>query len=187
MNDEQMAELVGRARRGEQEAYGRLARFLWAIIVRSVRGVLRDHHLAQDVAQEALLKAQTRLKELDRNSRFVPWLLRIARNIAVDRLRSERTRPEVELADPRLLLEVEEVREPAPTDTPPAPMASAELWSAVARLSARDSRLLYLRFGRGLSPTQIAEECQLDPDVVKVALHRGRSRLSAILAGDRPG
>lgn len=171
---------VGEARRGDAEAFRRLVDQFWPPVVRSVRRIVGDHHLAQDLTQEAFLRAHDNLRALDREVNFLRWVLRIARNVAVDRLRAARRLPEVELCEPDALPHV--VNEAPPDEGDLLEQgASARVWSAIAALPERDRRLLLLRYGRGLSHRQIARECGLTPGGVKIALHRGRHRLSSLL------
>ncbi len=59
---------------------------------RVARGVLRNSADAEDVAQEALLRAYRRFDRLRDRNRFRPWLVRIAFRLALDRLRSSKRR-----------------------------------------------------------------------------------------------
>ena len=179
---------VRRARTGDQEAYERLVAQHYGPLVRRVRRLLGDYHLAQDVAQEALLRAHEGLSTLDDPRHFGRWLLRIGRNIAVDRVRETSRRQELELLEPYAVDRRASVGEPAGTGRAERHRAreARQLWSAVATLPARDQRLLLLRFGRGLTQRQVADECGLSLAVVKVALYRGRARLARLLGGDEP-
>jgi len=171
------------ARSGNRQAYERLANLYYQPLVQRVRRLLGDYHLAQDVAQEALLRAHTGLHSLDDPGHFGRWLFRIGRNIAVDRVRRLKRSQELELLEPQDLDRHPSVREPpaAEKHVLPRSLAARQLWSAVTSLPARDQRILLLRFGRGLSQRQVAEECGLSLAVVKVALYRGRARLARLL------
>src|SRR5688572_16607013 len=71
--------------------YRRLVRKYWKIVNVIVSSRLGDPREAEDVAQEAFLRAFTSLPSLSRPDAFVGWLLKIARNLATDRLRKRRT------------------------------------------------------------------------------------------------
>ena len=79
--------LAIRAREGSPEAFARLVeryeRPVFGLIVRLVR----DPALAEDLAQEAFLRAWRALASFDPERRFASWLLRIAHNAAIDALR----------------------------------------------------------------------------------------------------
>ncbi|WP_309119323.1 RNA polymerase sigma factor [Paenibacillus sp.] len=80
-------ELIVRVRAGDQAAFGELVRkhrtkaFEWA------RRITRDPHMAEDIVQEALLRAFLHLGALTDMGRFLPWLHRIVRNEALMKLR----------------------------------------------------------------------------------------------------
>lgn len=183
MQGDGVRELVREAGAGDSLAYDRLVDTFFDPLVSSVRRVLGDHHLAQDVAQEALLRAHCGLKELLDPEQFGSWVLRIGHNIAVDRVRKSVRSREVELLDPNSVGELQAAQHAQPERDAPAPASGGRgiLWSAVASMSARDQKLLLLRFGRGLSQRQIAAECGLSLQVVKVALSRSRARLHRLV------
>ncbi len=174
-------ELEARVRAGDRAAFDLLAGRHRRSLAETARRVIGDHHLAQDLVQEALLRAFQRIRQLDPDTPFVAWVLRIVRNVAVDRLRRRRRRCEA------MLLETDEldveacVRETPPTaDTPfeaSIEELSAEVWTALCGLGEVERRLLLLRYGRGFDLRAIAEECGSTVERVKVRLHRGRMRL----------
>lgn len=93
------SELVHRTLEGEREAFGQLVeryeRGVCAVIVQ----IIGDTHQAQDLAQEAFLKAYQKLAGLRRPSAFGPWLYRIARRLALNWLRRQSTLSAVSLHD----------------------------------------------------------------------------------------
>jgi len=169
------SEWVAAARTGDLLAFERLVARHWASVVRVAQRVLLDYHLAQDVAQEAMLRCYQRLNRLDPTRPFLPWARKIARNIAVDRIRRQR-------------LAMTEVLELEPVDlttcvretlgTRADPPDGARVWRAIDELPGDERRLLYLRYGRGLSIDLIARECGRSSAMVKLLLHKGRIRLA---------
>src|SRR5205807_3645385 len=85
---------VARAKQGDHEAL----RFLYVSyshnIYGYVRSIVRDDHEAEDVTQHVFAKLMTTIgKYDDRGVPFFAWLLRLARNVAIDHLRANRTTP----------------------------------------------------------------------------------------------
>lgn len=80
-------ELVERARSGDQEAFSELVRAHRALAYGWANKIARDTHLAEDIVQDALIRAFLHLGTLADTSRFLPWLHRIIRNQAYMRLR----------------------------------------------------------------------------------------------------
>ncbi|WP_274648565.1 RNA polymerase sigma factor [Paenibacillus humicola] len=81
------SELVERARSGDREAFGELVRRHRAQALGLAGGLTKDAHLAEDIVQEALIRAFLHLGTLADTSRFRPWFHRIVRNQANMKLR----------------------------------------------------------------------------------------------------
>ena len=79
--------LIERARAGDRDAFGELVRRHRAQAFDWARSFARDPHLAEDIVQEALLRAFMHLGTLAEMDRFLPWLHRIVRNEALMKLR----------------------------------------------------------------------------------------------------
>jgi RNA polymerase sigma factor (sigma-70 family) len=80
-------ELVARAREGDPDAFGELVRRHRARAIGVAQTLTRDSHMAEDIVQEALVKAFLKLGSLVDERRFAPWLSRIVRNEAYMKLR----------------------------------------------------------------------------------------------------
>ena len=88
------AALVRAARRGDGEAVGELFRRHWPAAYRAAYLVVGDRAAAEDIAQEAFLRAVGALDRFDRRRPLGPWLHRIAVNRAIDWTRARALRPE---------------------------------------------------------------------------------------------
>jgi len=167
MTDE-IAALVGAARRGDQAAFGRL----YQRFGRMVHGILLAHgprEEAEDLVQEVFLRAWTQLRTLHEPAAFGGWLARMARNRATDALRGRRTMTPI---DPGL----------AAAESPHA--ETIAVVNLVRALPEAYRETLVLRLVEGLSGPEIAELTGLTPGSVRVNLHRGmamlRERMGAI-------
>ncbi|WP_274362244.1 RNA polymerase sigma factor [Paenibacillus thermotolerans] len=80
-------ELVERARKGDQDAFSELVRRHRAQAFGWANSIARDAYLAEDIVQEALIRAFLHLGNLIDTGRFLPWLNRIIRNQAYMKLR----------------------------------------------------------------------------------------------------
>lgn len=156
MTDE-ISALVGAARRGDQAAFGRL----YQRFGRMVHGILLAHgprEEAEDLVQEVFLRAWTQLATLAEPAAFGGWLARMARNRAIDALR---TRRPVTPVDPEL---------------PDAESTHAEAIAVITLVRALPEayrETLVLRLVEGLSGPEIAEMTGMTPGSVRVNLHRG--------------
>lgn len=80
-------ELIERAQQGDTEAFGELISLHRSKAKELAEKITRDTHLADDIVQEALIRAFLHLGSLTDTSRFLPWLSRIVRNQANMKLR----------------------------------------------------------------------------------------------------
>ncbi len=183
--DETDREIVERARHGDREAFDELVRRHFDAIVRAGRRVVFDYHLAQDLAQEALMRAYQRASYMRPERPFVAWVSRIAKNIAIDKIRRRRVRYEAPLNDELAFVCEACVRETPLELDPPAGDPLEGLWRAVADLAEPERRVLLMRYGRGLDLRVIAQECGITVELVKTRLHRGRALLAASLRHGR--
>jgi RNA polymerase sigma-70 factor, ECF subfamily len=122
---------------------------------------------AEDIAQDALLRAWRRRSTLREADRRNQWLSTIVRNEAF-RLHA-RVRP-----DPTSEIETYEGAEDAEVV---ATVERADLHAALKRLSERDRQLLELRYEEDLTQSAIARRLGIPEGTVKVRLHRARDKL----------
>jgi RNA polymerase sigma-70 factor (ECF subfamily) len=81
------AHVVARVRGGDAASYALLVRRYNRRLYRVVRAILRDDSEVEDVMQDAYLAAYRKLESFEGRARFSTWLIRIAVNQAIDRLR----------------------------------------------------------------------------------------------------
>jgi RNA polymerase sigma-70 factor (ECF subfamily) len=122
---------------------------------------------AEDIAQDALLRAWRRRSTLREADRRNQWLATIVRNEAFRQ--HARVRP-----DPTSTIELYEGAEDAQVV---ATVERADLHAALKRLSERDRRLLEMRYQEDLTQAAIARKLGIPEGTVKVRLHRARDKL----------
>ncbi len=176
--------LVQALRGGDPDAFGRLYDRWFDRVHDLARRITRDDGLAADVAQDAFLAAWQRLDGLDDPAAFGGWLLRIARNRALDVVRSaghRRTEAVAEVTDERAVAD----RIQAGAD----PVALAEdrevqslVWGAAEALGERDLTALDLHLRHGLEPAEIGEVLGINRNAANQLVHRMRGRLSTAVS-----
>jgi RNA polymerase sigma-70 factor (ECF subfamily) len=176
-----VARAVERAKQGDMEAIGFLYARYADEVVAYLRHVVGDAQEAEDLTQQVFTKLITAIVKYEpREAPFVAWVMRVARNLALDYLRARRCVP------------VEEVRESADLradSSSGAVLRSQELRAALAGLPAEQREVLILRHLGGLSPGEIASRTGRTEGSVHGLHHRGRRALQADLCsrGLAPG
>jgi RNA polymerase sigma-70 factor (ECF subfamily) len=161
---------VARAKEGDRDAL----RFLYVRysnnIYGYVRSIVRDDHEAEDVTQHVFAKLMTTLSKYDdRGVPFFAWLLRMARNVAIDHLRANRLTPTENVIDPDVsagvdLDRVETVR------------------AALSTLPDEQRQVVILRHVVGLTPGEIADRMGRTESSIHGLHHRGRRALQRELS-----
>jgi RNA polymerase sigma-70 factor (ECF subfamily) len=141
-------------------------------------GVLRDPQLAEDVVQETMIKAWRSLGEFRGESSTRTWVLRIARNTAIDALRRRRERS-VAPADLQHDEDGSTVDDPARRAEGRAEVEL--LRAALASLDELSRTIVVLREVEGLSYQEIADTLEVPIATVKTRLLRARRALDSAL------
>ena len=131
---------------------------------------------AEDIAQDAMLRAWRRRSTLRDGSRRKEWLGTIVRNEAFRQ--REKLRPEP--------VDTIEAREGVEDEGIVSTVERADVHAALQRLNARDRKLIELRYEEDLTQEAIARRLGVPDGTVKVRLHRLRHRLRREI-GSRPG
>jgi RNA polymerase sigma-70 factor, ECF subfamily len=163
---------VRRAQAGDRDALGFLYASYAENICGYIRSIVHDQHEAEDLTHAVFLKlARVIGSYREREVPFFAWLLRVARNIALDHLRTQRCTP------------VEEVRGAHGNSVDPADDSHLkDLKDALGRLPEAQREVLVLRHVAGLSPVEIATITGRSEGSVHGLHHRGRRALMAELS-----
>ena len=179
------SELVERALGGSPEAYGdlvlRYQRPVFSLIVRMVR----NGAIAEELAQDVFIKAYHHLGSFDPRRKFSSWLFKVAHNATIDHLRRRQLatvplEPE-EGEGPRLAELLSGPESEGPEGQAMRSELARALDEALAELRPEHREILLLRFGQGLSYSELAEVLGLALGTVKTHIHRARKRLARIL------
>jgi RNA polymerase sigma-70 factor, ECF subfamily len=163
-----LSRVIARDGRAIGELYDRHSRLLHGLILR----ILRDRSEAEEVLQEVFVQVWTRADTYNVElGAPVVWLVRIARNRAIDRLRSNNVRARTVEATPL----------PPPVETPEARAVMSEQQRAVARaldaLPVEQRQLIELAYFQGLTQSELAERFQLPLGTVKTRVRTGMMTL----------
>jgi RNA polymerase sigma-70 factor (ECF subfamily) len=162
--------LVAAARAGDRDAMDELYIRYRRTVEGYVGAIVGDRHDAEDVTQQVFAKLMTDLGRYEpQSAAFVGWLLRVARNAAIDHRRRTRAVPSAEVRD--ALAHVDDAGD----------RCRASLCEVLAALPPGQRDVLVLRHLVGLSPGEIAVRTGRSVGAVRGLHHRGRLAARAAL------
>lgn len=166
--------LVKAARAGSEDSARELVARHWSGALRTAYLITGDRHTAEDVAQEALLRALQSLRRFGSGRDFAPWVHRIAANAAIDVMRSQRSRPNVlgasdQVKAPFVDLEVD-------TDS--------RLANALTQLNPDDRAALVLRYVLNYRAAEIGDILGVAESAVRTRLHRATTKVREVMEAD---
>jgi RNA polymerase sigma factor (sigma-70 family) len=186
------AELVERARAGDQSAFGALYDAWFDRVYDLAYRVVRDGNAAADVAQDTFLAAWRELDDLSDPAAFGGWIRRIARNTALNRRKKDQRAQPVDTK----AMAVIEAAGPSAASAPAGfrvedrlgaaddPARAAEdgelaglVWESADALGERDATVLDLQLRHDLGPAEIAEVIDVNRNHANQLVHRVRNRL----------
>ena len=174
-------ELVEQARAGNSDAFRELVEAQSQKVFRTAYRLTGSTENAEDVVQEAFLRAYRKLHLFDGRAQFGTWLHRIAVNCAMDLMRREGRRSQRETADERTELEAMVNGEPRPDRL----AESSEVGRAVQRvlqsLSPTERTAFLLRHFEGHSSAEIGQILGIRPGASRNAVFRAVRKLREAL------
>ncbi len=171
-------DLARRAALGEEAAFAEIVRRHQGAVYRLCLRFLSPAD-AEDAAQEAFVKAFTHRTQLDPERPVLPWLLTVARNLAIDRVRRRQTsptEPSVEDADAHA-----DTRAPSAERAAISAQRTARLRHELAALPEGQREAVMLFHVEGLAYKDIATALAVPVGTVMTWLHRARGRLRKVL------
>jgi RNA polymerase sigma-70 factor (ECF subfamily) len=168
--------LVGRAQRGDQDAFAALVTRHQRYVYNLAYRLLRDTDEAEDLVQEAFLRAWKGLGAFRGEAKFTTWLYRIVTNLCYNRLdKLRRQLLDISVDDDDLAIPL------SPVIEPPAVIEAAEehayLHQQVSALPVKYRLVISLFYLQGFSYQEMAQVLDLPLGTVKTHLFRARERL----------
>ena len=163
--------LVRRAQQGDRPAFMALVEHYWGRLYRWLLGLARCPHAAEDLAQDAFLRAWTMLDTFQAGTSFRAWLFRIGGNRFLDTRRGPRGKPTRPL--PASLSQ----HEPGPVGVVIAQECQAQVEQAIARLPLPLRSAFLLRTQEGMPFAEIAHTLGVTEETVRWRLFKARQQL----------
>ena len=184
-----IGELVDRAQRGDRDAFADLVGAYHAKLVSVALGMTGNSHVAEDLVQQAWVKAYTNLARLRETGAFYGWLVRIVLNLVKNRFRGERLRPSAQTdLDDSGLLNLGDVAAQCGAGSSLRPRERVEfsdledaLDVAICRLPMSYRGPLVMFCVDGMPHAEIAEVLDIPEQTVRWRVHQARRMLKETL------
>jgi len=177
--DEQLRQWIIELRNGNQSNYKSLLESVLPFIRSNAYSLLTRFHcadMAEDIAQETLLAIHLKLPTYDINLSFLAWVRAVIKHKMIDNLRRVKGNT--------LSLTDMEWQEPLSRDTPDIAMAQCDLHKLLATLKPPAGEIIYALKVDGMSLKELATIHQTSESNIKVIVHRGLQKLSALIASN---
>ena len=172
--------LVAAAVQGNRDAYGQLVRKYQDRLMTTVYHVVQDRTDAEDLCQEAFLRAFVHLRTFSGRSAFYTWLCRIALNLAIGEHRRRQRLSSLESTRESTGEEPAD-RGDLPGDRLVRKESLSQIQKALAALAPDQRAVLLLRTVDGLNYQEISQVLDLNVGTVRSRLHRARMQLRDLL------
>jgi RNA polymerase sigma-70 factor (ECF subfamily) len=183
-------ELAGMAARGRERAFRELLSRYERPVFSLVYRMVRDRTLAEDLAQEAFIRAFNAIGSYKPSYKFSNWILKIANNHTIDHLRkrkldtvsihgSPHATSDDEISQTRIVVES---RDESPLELVEHRELGGQIEEAIGGLREEYRTAIVLRHVEGYAYEEIADIMEVPLGTVKTYLHRARSELRESLA-----
>jgi RNA polymerase sigma-70 factor, ECF subfamily len=160
--------ILSMAQKGDKDAFTQLVRLYMKQVYNIAYGFLRDHHHAEDVAQEAFVRIHQSLRSFRGEAEFTTWLYRITANLSLNKKKS--------------VARYQQLSEPVSTITAEDHVDHRSLIErALHELPTLQRAAVILRHINGLSTKQVSTILNCSEGTVKTHVFRGISKLKRIL------
>jgi RNA polymerase sigma-70 factor (ECF subfamily) len=173
--------IIKKVKKGDQQAFAALIEIYQHKVYRICFRMVGNRHEAEDLAQEAFLRAYLNIDSFDNDKKFSSWLYRIATNLTIDRLRKKKPDyyldAEIAGAEGMTMYAQLAVDQELPEDQ----VVGLELQEAIQKemmqLPPKYRSVIVLKYMEDLSLKEISEILNIPVATVKTRVHRGREAL----------
>ena len=168
--------LVSLYKNGNEEAFEYLLKKHKSRVFSTIYLIVKDQYIAEDLFQETFIKAINTIKSnrYNEEGKFLPWILRIAHNIAIDYFRKQKRYPTIVMEDGSSVFNSLEFSEESFESTQIMHETHSVLKECINQLPETQKDVLIKRHYLGLSFQEIAEEAEIS---INTALGRMRYAL----------
>jgi RNA polymerase sigma factor (sigma-70 family) len=170
------SELVSRYQNGNEKAFEILLHRHKSRVFTAIYLIVKDRYVAEDLLQESFIKAINTIRggRYNEEGKFLPWISRIAHNLAIDHFRKEKRYPEIVLEDGSRLLNSMEFAEDSVEDKQVQQDTAARMRAFIKELPTEQKQVLIMRHYLKMSFQEIADRTGVS---INTALGRMRYAL----------
>jgi RNA polymerase sigma-70 factor (ECF subfamily) len=175
--------LLLQVRQGNRTAFGDMVRRYQNAVFSVCYRLTGNRQEAEDMSQQAFIRAYERLHTFDAERPFLPWMRRVAANVCLNQMEQRQAE----------MVDVESVQETLSTSSQSDPAlriaqqeTTARLYAAVVALPVAYRAVIELRHFQELSYEEISEMLKLPLNTIKSHLFRARKLLAEALHDERP-
>jgi RNA polymerase sigma-70 factor, ECF subfamily len=184
MMEENETEIIKAVQQGEQASYGKLVTLYKERVWRSLAGIVRNPHDAEDLTQEVFIKAYKHIGDFQFKSSFFTWIYRILVNTAIDFKRKQARQKLIPVDEEQGGIDVlmkEAVHPPRERFEPEERESGQLLKQAIDEMEPLHRSILVMRELEGFSYAEIGEILKIHSGTVMSRLFNARKKLKEIL------
>ena len=167
--------------KGDQSAFGEIVEIYKDKVFHVCYRMLGNRHEAEDISQEAFIRAYINIHTFDVDRKFSTWLYRIATNLCIDRIRKKKPDyyldAEVAGTDGLTMYSQVQTDEPLPEEEVESMELQDSIQQGISKLPDKYRSVIVLKYIEELSLKEISEILDLPLGTVKTRIHRGREAL----------
>lgn len=173
--------VIREVKKGDEQAFAELVDLYKDKVYQVAYRMVGNAHEAQDISQEAFLRAYTNIERFDIERKFSTWIFRIATNVAIDRLRKKKPdfylQEEVRGADGLTFESQLAANEELPEDQVVTLELQEWVQAEINQLPPKYRTAIILKYIEDLSLKEISDILDMPVSTVKTRIHRGREAL----------
>ena len=167
--------------KGDQDSYAEIVEIYKDKVFQICFRMLGNRHEAEDIAQEAFLRAFVNISSFNIDLKFSTWLYRIATNLCIDRIRKKKPDyyldAEVAGTDGLTMYSNVASKEKRPEEDVESMELQETIQEEISKLPEKYRSVIVLKYIEELSLNEISELLNLPLGTVKTRIHRGREAL----------